>query len=145
MSGTSTYPVARKAVMLAWALMSSALTPRIIVYRPGPPHDLTASFPDTLRAHLEWVKAQGFRGTDVIGRRVDSCAYPNAGRRCVRSARPWVMQLGFESAATSDWNRLSDDTDLYSLPRCEIAAADAPADFIDKLTGKRDYLRYLPS
>ncbi len=82
---------------------------------------------------------------DVVGRRVDAYAYPNAGRRCIRSARPWVMQLGFESAATSDWNRLSDDTDLYSVPRCEIAAADTPADFIDKLTSKRDYLRYLPS
>jgi len=40
---------------------------------------------------------------------------------------------------------LSDDTDLYSLPRCEIAAADSPADFIGKLTGNRDYFRYLHS
>jgi len=53
MSGTSPHPFARKAVMSAWALMPSALTAGIIVCRPGPPHGLTASFPDTLSAHLE--------------------------------------------------------------------------------------------
>ena len=54
------------------------------------------------------------------------------------------MRLGFECAATSDWNRLSDKTDPYSLPRCEIATTDSLLDFVDKMTGKRDYLKYIP-
>lgn len=82
---------------------------------------------------------------DIVGCRVDAYAYPGRGRRSwARTARRWIMRLGFECAATSNWNRLSDSTDPFNLPRCEILPTDSIQDFIDIMTGKRDYLKFIP-
>ena len=81
---------------------------------------------------------------DMIGQPIRSYAYHWCTPGCwSRLTRQWVMRIGFASAVTSNWNRLNDHSDLYSLPSCEIAISDTQSDFIGKMTGKRDYLRYL--
>jgi len=75
------------------------------------------------------------------GEEVTSYSYPN-GQNGAYSAetRAATIAAGFKTGSVTKWGTVKRDSDLFTLPRCEVAAEDTTADLIKKITGKEDYL-----
>ncbi|GAB1643004.1 polysaccharide deacetylase family protein [Krasilnikovia sp. MM14-A1259] len=92
--------------------------------------DLAAEYATSREQLSEWA-----------GQEVVSYSYPNGQHGAYSErTRAATIAAGFRTAAVTVWGSVGPEADLFTLPRCEVAAEDTPETLVRKLTGKDDYL-----
>ena len=78
---------------------------------------------------------------DLIGNSVSSFSYPNGQRGAFsHETRALITDQGYLTACTTMWGTVENNTDIFELPRCEVASTDCLDKFIASLCGQREYM-----
>lgn len=79
---------------------------------------------------------------DILALPITSFAYPN-GQLGVfdQNTRHMIQESGYHYAATTMWGPISKDYNVFELPRMEIRETDSLEIFVQKITGRYDFMR----
>lgn len=81
---------------------------------------------------------------DVVGNQVSSFSYPNGQRWAFsRETRALIKAHGYLAACTTMWRSIQQNSDIFELPRCEVASTDSLDKFIASVCGQREYLAFV--
>jgi len=81
---------------------------------------------------------------DVVGNQVSSFSYPNGQRGAFSSETGALIKAhGYLAGCTTMWGSIQQNSDIFELPRCEVALTDSLDKFIASVCGQREYLAFV--